>query len=95
MPLLLEWVHAYDEQSSVVALQLLALLVRCAWPRMGVHAGVMRRHVEQVMQQETVEQGARADGSQIVSQEQVQGDGAVGTRRYRAGQQLLQLLDSL
>lgn len=98
MPLLLEWVHAYDEQSSVVALQLLALLVRCAWPRMGVHAGVVRRHVGQVIQQELVEQGARTNKSHLVSQElrhEVQGGGGAGTRRVRAGQQLLQLLDTL
>lgn len=87
MPLLLEWAHAYDEQSSVVALQLLALLVKYAWPRMGVHAGVIRKHVGEVMGQETVEQGPR-------QQQQQQGRG-VSSRRYRAGQQLLQLLDAL
>lgn len=100
MPLLLEWVHAYDEQSSVVALQLLALLVRCAWPRMGVHAGVVRRHVEQVIQQELVEQGARSNKSQLVTlpelcRHEVQGGGGADTLRARVGQQLLQLLDSL
>jgi hypothetical protein len=88
MPLLLEWVHAYDEPSSVVALQLLSLLVKFAWPRMGVHAGVIRKHVGEVLGQEAVEQGPR----QQQQQHQCQG---VSSRRYKAGQQVLQLLDAL
>lgn len=64
MPLLTEWVHAYDMDSSVVALQLLGLVVVCAWPRMGVHAKVLLQHVEAVMKQERVEQGQRRPAPQ-------------------------------
>ena len=98
MPLLLDWTHAYDERSSVVAMQLLALLVQHAWPRMGVHAGVLRKHVQEVLRQERVEQGGRQGSSS--QQQQQQQDGEVQgvdvcSRRYQAGQQLLQLLDRL
>jgi hypothetical protein len=89
MPLLLEWTHAYDEQSSVVALQLLALLVKYAWPRMGVHAGVIRKHVGEVLAQEQVEEGPRQQQQQ---QQEQQGR---CSRRYQAGQLLLQMLDAL
>ena len=112
MPLLLEWVHAYDEGSSVVALQLLGLVVREGWPRMGVHAGVVREHVGEVLRQERVEQGEwrrQVSLQQQQQQQQQQGSGegqqrtegegrggrGVGSRRFVAAQQLLQLLDSL
>lgn len=104
MPLLLEWVHAYDEESSVVALQLLCLLVQQAWPRMGVHAGVIRQHVEQVVRQEQVEQGTRAAaGQQHGAKQEVGQSGTFGasptaaicSRRIEAGQQLLRVLSCL
>lgn len=105
MPLLLEWVHAYDEESSVVALQMLCLLVQQAWPRMGVHAGVIRQHVEQVVRQEQVEQGTRAAAGQQHGKklQEVGQSGrfgasttaAVCSRRTEAGQQLLRVLSSL
>jgi hypothetical protein len=110
MPLLLEWVHAYDEGSSVVALQLLGLVVREGWPRMGVHAGVVREHVGEVLRQERVEQGEWRRQVSLQQQQQQQGSGegqqqrtegegrggrGVGSRRFVAARQLLQLLDSL
>lgn len=98
MPLLLEWTHAYDERSSVVALQLLMLLVQHAWPRMGVHAEVLRKYVAELLRQERVEQGGRQGGLSQQQQQQrqqgdgLQGSGIVSSRRYMAGQQLLDRL---
>eukprot|EP00879_Flechtneria_rotunda_P005699 GHRR01006000.1.p1 GENE.GHRR01006000.1~~GHRR01006000.1.p1 ORF type:complete len:233 (+),score=74.52 GHRR01006000.1:144-842(+) len=48
MPLLLEWAHAYDEKTVVVALWVLATVVQHAWPRIEAHAGVIWQHLVQV-----------------------------------------------
>jgi hypothetical protein len=104
MPLLLEWTHAYDAESSAVALQVLGQLVLHAWPRMVVHAGVVRQHAEEVLRQERVEQGDWQQQQQQQQQEQELGCGATGTGgvgradvsiRCQAAQQLLQLLSGL
>jgi hypothetical protein len=49
MPLLLEWSHAYDEASVLAAVQLLGCVVRHSWPRVGVHAALMWRHLVEVV----------------------------------------------
>jgi hypothetical protein len=49
MPLLLEWSHAYDEASAVAAVRLLGCAVQHAWPRIGVHAGMIWRHLVEVV----------------------------------------------
>lgn len=100
MPLLLEWVHAYDKDSSVVALQLLGLLVQYTWPRMSVHVDVVRQHVQQALAQERVERGhwGVVVEEQQQRQQEEQGDeagAAVDSRRYAAGAELLALLDSV
>lgn len=48
MPLLLEWTHAYDEGTVIVALQVLASVLRHAWPRMAAHADVIWEHLVEV-----------------------------------------------
>jgi hypothetical protein len=103
MPLLLEWTHAYDADSSVAALQVLEQLVRHAWPRMAVHAGVIQQHANEVLRQEQVEQG---DWQQQQQQQQQQASCSVAapvdvgrmghvSARCQAAQQLLQSLDGL
>ncbi|KAF6251398.1 hypothetical protein COO60DRAFT_621989 [Scenedesmus sp. NREL 46B-D3] len=49
MPLLLEWSHACDKASVLAAVRLLGCLVRHAWPRVGAHAGVIWRHLVEVV----------------------------------------------
>lgn len=48
MPLLLEWTHAFDGDTAVVAVQLLSRKVQYAWPRMEVHAAVLWEHLVEV-----------------------------------------------
>lgn len=89
MPLLLEWVHAFDAQSSVVALQLLGVLAEYAWPRMGV----IQQHVHEVLAQELVEQGMRAGSGEAAGvSKEVEGGAVCESTRQQAAQQLLAAL---
>lgn len=45
MPLLLEWLLAYDAPSRAAALRCAELLLRAAWPRMGAHGALLWRHL--------------------------------------------------
>lgn len=49
MPLLLEWTHAYDQGTVVVALQVLGLVVKYAWPRMGSYSHILWDHLIEVV----------------------------------------------
>ncbi|GFR48243.1 hypothetical protein Agub_g10106 [Astrephomene gubernaculifera] len=45
MPLLLEWLHAHDEETRVGSLRVLAVVVRVTWPRVEAHAEALWRHL--------------------------------------------------
>jgi hypothetical protein len=71
LPLLLEWSHAYDEASAVTAVRLLECVVQQAWPRMGVHAGMIWRHLVEVVrgaeERRWLEVGRREGGAKGVA----------------------------
>lgn len=72
LPLLLEWTHGYDEASVVAALQVLACVVQHAWPRMGVHAGVLWQHLELVVQAAEERQWLETGRKRHVEEQQLQ-----------------------
>eukprot|EP00775_Hariotina_reticulata_P010038 gene10038-10194_t len=58
MPLLLEWTHAFNIGSAVVAVQVLGSLARFTWPRMPAHADIILQHMQQVSKATTCPEGA-------------------------------------
>ncbi len=64
MPLLLEWLHAYDRRSRVSALRLLGGVVRATWPRVAAHAGTLWGHLLAVMLRASGEQEQEGAGGE-------------------------------
>jgi hypothetical protein len=104
LPLLLEWSHAYDDDSAALALLLLQAVVQHAWPRMSVHAAVLRRTAGAVLTQAAVrgcigqQQGSGADSGAadcLAEQRGLGQDSSGGSRRVAAAQGLLAVLDGL
>lgn len=45
LPLLLEWVHAYDPPTRLAALACLRQVLQVCWPRLAPHAGLVWEHL--------------------------------------------------
>ena len=45
LPLLLEWVHAPDQDTRLAALRALHAVLSTTWPRLPAHAGLIWQHV--------------------------------------------------
>lgn len=56
MPLLLEWLHAFDHATALAALQTLHVIVKHTWPRVPPHAALLWRHLKQAYGEQTTGQ---------------------------------------
>ena len=77
LPLLLEWVHAPDQDTRLAALKALHAVLALTWPRLPAHASLIWQHISREYESELAVERAASSGRQDAATDSCEtGEGA-------------------